>query len=142
MSWRPDERTRKPFGNFSMVSESPKGGGQSAHFIAFPDGRGVRVLPDDHHSGRARSALLLAVVPVLEALGASSAISETGADPLTYLSGYLAGHGLKWEVELGEVTIEEWLTAWFDPIGPEVARQLLEDLAADGWKIEREVTNG
>ncbi len=137
MTWKPDERQRKTFGPFSMVSLQPKGGGQSAHLVEFGDGRQIRVLPDSAHSGAMRSRVLQDALETLAGLigDIGDVRGDGGFDPVVYVRGVLAGADLEWEEISTEVTIEEWLAANWENIG--TWRNLVHDLSADGWEIVR-----
>ncbi len=104
-----DERTRREFGPFSVVSEREDG--ETFHVVTFPDGRQLRVLPDAQHSGQKRSRVVVSALKVLEAL-VDGSVSLTG--------GY----------------DEEWLAEWFDE-GAHEGWELLDDLKTDGWEIVR-----
>lgn len=145
MTWKPDPRTVRTFGPYTMVSE--RDGDLTAHLVTFPDGRSVRVLPDDRTSGQKRSRV---ATDALRALGAASdeshgfpltaLVDETDRllfDPVAYLVGCLAMAGIDSELMSADlsVSIDEWLTEWLEAGGS--AAQLLEDLATDGWQIVR-----
>jgi hypothetical protein len=122
---------------------------ETAHLVAFPDGRQVRVLPDGQNSGQRRSRVTSeALAAICEQVGGEDHASELARDginpimdPVVYLLGCFAVAGLTWELVLPELMIGEWLDEWWER--REVDRRpgwLLEDLDADGWKIVRKET--
>lgn len=152
MTWKPDERTIKTFGDYSVVSE--RRGSDTAHLISFPDGRKVRVLPDPDTSGQKRSRIVSEALADLQGWDeAKAALYKAGMrgtrawdalqrDPFVQLVGVLDLEGLAWEVPgPGEVTIEEWLAEWFECMPPTeaatAADDLIKDLETTGWKIVR-----
>ena len=130
MTYKPDPRTVRTFGPYTMVSE--RDGDLTAHLVSFPDGRSVRVLPDDRTSGQKRSRVATA------ALQSMCEYPGVDSNALYTFVGWIVSEGLSFELELGAVTIDEWLTEWFEH-GAErfTATALLEDLEADGWSIVR-----
>lgn len=136
--WVPDRRTVKTFGPYTMTSCVPKGGGETAHLVELAD-TAIRVLPDGSSTAKARGMALVAILTTLNSLGATSPMSEDMRP--TLLVGHLAIRGLAWEMAGSDVTIEEWLTNWWDEQGVErpdrAARDLLGLLALDGWVIVR-----
>lgn len=137
--WRTDDRPENALrvGAISRVSQTHRTTGDTAHLLTFSDGRQIRVLPDGT-SGQRRSRAVRAAMEDAEALGGESVdLIET------YMVGRLAQAGLTWEPvgNVREVTVEEWLGAWFDyrnfDAPGRLALELLEDLADDGWQIVR-----
>lgn len=153
MSWKPDTRHERTIGPYTLCPERNKDN-ETAHRVSFPDGRGLRVLPDDRISGQKRSRVI--VDALTQAYCAAPIhridLEEVAVfDPMVYLVGALAGAGLTWEL-LGvvrEVSIEEWLEHYFvsemwdpdsaDPLPhwPDEVRHFLKALEDDGWAIVR-----
>lgn len=128
MTWKTDSRSLRTFGPYIVYSE--RDGGDTAHLVAFPDGRKVRVLPDGRNSGQRRSRV------TSDALAALQQPPHIAADAALYFFvGLIVVAGLSYELVLPEVTIEEWLVEWLEAGGS--ATQLLMDLGADGWAIVR-----
>lgn len=150
MTWKPDPRTERSFGPYRMVSE--RDGHLTSHLVTFPDGRQVRVLPDDRTSGQKRSRV---ATQALRALGAASDethgyplaayVDEDGRplfNPVAYLVGCLAVEGIRWElVSAATVTVEDTLADWFRQVADAVAEldpgELIRHLAAAGFEIVR-----
>lgn len=138
--WKRDTRPEniRRIGEFSIFSEVDKDEG-TAHVVRFGDGSELRVLPDER-SGRKRSNLVRQAVSHL----ASVVEANTSISPQTYLYGLLLESGFtKWEWEVGEPTIEEWLADWFrrtfeDDMPRDAAELLVDELEADGWEIRKE----
>ena len=130
--WKRDIRPEnvRTFGDFQIFSEV-NSDRETAHVIQFPDGREIRVLPDDAHNGRVRAVVVRGAV---EAVNDRNGPLEADTAVLVVL-GALARAGLKWQELAGEVSIEEWLTEWLEAGGS--ADQLLHELDADGWEIVR-----
>lgn len=138
-----DERHRKRFGDYEMVPErTPKG---TAHLVTLKDGKTIRVKPDAQTSGQKRSRVVSEALKGLQNLSWMDD-DDSVFDPELYLVGALARAGLDWEYarddDLTDVSIEEWLDHWFElnpPAAPDVngRRDLLTDLANDGWEIVR-----
>lgn len=143
MTWKPDPRTVRTFGPYEKVSE--RDGDLTAHLVSFPDGRSVRVLPDDRTSGQKRSRVATDALQSLYELWQSSHFSDDGhqVDPVAYLVGCLAMAGIDFELTSTDltVTIEEWLDVWFASVAEDMrelrAYQLIDELDTDGWQIVR-----
>lgn len=140
---RIDERTRKLFGPFEMVSMPDPSG--TVHIVLFPDGSELHVLPDEAHSGQKRARVVREALEYVSALSLDSEALTGYAR--TYLIGMLAQSGIRWE-ELGQKPkpVDEWLTDWLTAEHPEiavpavVANQLLRNLADAGWELSRRDT--
>jgi hypothetical protein len=148
MTWKPDPRTELRFGPYVLTSE--RDGQETAHLVAFPDGREVRVLPDGRNSGQRRSRVTSEALTTLHELWQGQHFSDDAPaiDPVAYLVGCFAVAGLTWELVLPEVTIGEWLDGWFNWPGDrlsldtrDMSRALLYDLDTAGWQIVRKDTN-
>lgn len=141
--WKPDERHERQIGVFMMVPE--RRGGETAHRVYTPhDGRGIRVLPVDHASGQKRSRIIVGALAALEDIAQLECdhddLEHPEFDPYLYLVGVLESAGIPWESvgDVREVTVEEWLSSWFEDRGRFAGPgYLLADLEAAGWKIER-----
>jgi hypothetical protein len=133
MTWKRDERLEnvRTFGDFKIFSEV-NSDRETAHVIHFPDGREIRVLPDDAHNGRVRAVIVRGAVETIRPLYGRLGDAELRL----VLIGALTEAGVKWQELAGEVSIEEWLAEWLEAGGS--AENLLEELDADGWKIIRE----
>lgn len=133
--WKTDHRQHKDYGDSDrrISLDSQTADGETAHLITFGSGAQLRVLPDPAHSGRIRSAVVIGACSDIEALSRSSGFSWDMA--ATYLIGMLAERGITWERVTAEPSVEEWLAEWLEAGGS--ARQLLDDLAADGFEIVR-----
>lgn len=149
MTWKTDARSLRTFGPYTLHSE--RDGQETAHLVAFPDGRKVRVVPDGRNSGQRRSRVTSeALAAICEQVGGVEHASELARDginpimdPVAYLVGCLAVAGGAWEMVLPEVTIGEWLDGWFNWPGDwsfdtrDTSRALLYDLDTAGWQIVR-----
>lgn len=141
MTWKRDTRPEnvRTIGDFTIYSEVDKDEG-TAHVVRFPDGSELRVLPDER-SGRKRSYLVREAVEDLNIV----LKTNTSISPQTYLYGLLLEAGFtKWEWEVGEVSVDEWLAEWFElnaygaeDLNDHLVKGLLADLDADGWTITR-----
>lgn len=140
--WKRDTRPEnvRTFGDFKVYSEV-NSDRETAHVVRFPDGRELRVLPDER-GGKKRSGLVRAAVEHL----ASAVEANTAISYETYLYGLLLKSGFnswEWTAD-GEVSIEEWLESWFandlPGRGPAdfMAECLLGAIQDDGWAIVRE----
>lgn len=138
--WKRDSRPEnvRQIGDFQIFSEvNPDR--ETAHVVRFPDGRECRVLPNGQ-GGRIRSVQVRAAVDSLAEVSGSLGAPE---GLLVYFRGLLSEYGLRFEAIEGEVSIEDWLSRWFEeeiPIhadGGDKAAALISDLTADGWEIVR-----
>lgn len=137
--WKRDTRLEnvRTFGDFHIYSEvNPDR--ETAHVVQFPDGREIRVLPDERSTGRSRATALREGVEALadrsDVLGGAEGLLVDSYDARVWFTGWLAMRGLVWEgvtVDLRDVSIEEWLAEWLEAGGS--AEQLLHDLDVDGW---------
>ena len=89
MTWKADERHRKTFGPFGVVSER-NDDNETAHLVTLTD-QTIRVLPDDHTSGQKRSRTITEALKTLEALDPDPKLAKT------ILIGALAEEDLTWE---------------------------------------------
>ncbi len=135
MTWTVDNQLRRTFGEYYMVSE--RDGSETAHLVTFPDGRQLRVLPDEYSSGQRRAQVVRGALELLAALGESQTPLPAGYDPRSYLVGCLTLAGLTWETVSDSQTIEEWLYDWFANDYPSdiAGDMLLKGLERDGWTI-------
>jgi hypothetical protein len=139
MTWAPDDRHIRTFGDLTLTPE--RNGGETAHRVDVPGGLSVRALPDGETSGMKRSHV---IVKALTALGEMDPAPSYDL-ATNYLIGQLALSGMQWEwcdlaTEAREtVKIEEWLEAWFTDreLSEAWAFQLLDDLKTDGWRVSR-----
>lgn len=132
MTWKPDHRTLKPFGSFTVVSEVNQDR-ETAHLVTFPDGSKVRVLPSD---GSYRARLVAQVLHRLHALGERLGADLADlVDPVSFFEGQMYVHGLRFERELVRPqTFENFLGEYLDPA---TVAQLVEAMPQAGWKAER-----
>lgn len=94
MSWRPDLRPEvvRVFDHSRLIPE--RDGLQTAHLVVLPEGRLLRVLPDDRHTGVKRSRVLR---DALERLDIVMADSVDLIDPYGWVRHEFESAGLKWE---------------------------------------------
>lgn len=138
--WKRDTRPEnvRTFGDFKVFSEV-NSDRKTAHVVQLPDGREIRVLPDDR-GGHARSKAVRQAVEIAQ--GVSERLE--GDEGRLVLIGALSHYQLHWEElqpDLG-VSIEEWMAHWFkitfdDDMPRDAAGLLLRELGDDGWEIVR-----
>jgi hypothetical protein len=141
--WQAEKRTEytKAFGPYLMVPER-NSNNETAYLVSFPDGRMVRVLPDDRHSAQRRSRVIVTALTALELAWGS----DTGAgdslpsqvDMSWFLIGAVAAAGLTWEMVDTTDPLGDFLTKWFvdiNPDDPDIVKFLLDDLDHAGWTI-------
>lgn len=139
MTWKPDPRTIRTFGPYEMVSE--RDGDLTAHLVSFPDGRTVRVLPNDRTSGQKRSRVATDALQALYELWQSSHFSDDGhrVDPVAYLVGCLALACIDFAVFEADQSPGEWWEEWLDanPEHRDVIVEFVRDMGDAGFEVRK-----
>jgi hypothetical protein len=126
---------------------SERDGQKTAHLVAFPDGRKVRVVPDGRNSGQRRSRVTSeALAAICEQVGGEDHASELARDginpimdPVAYLIGCLAVAGLTWQIIGGELTPGEWWEDWLEanPTYRDCVIGFVRDMGDAGFEVVR-----